>query len=194
MKTIGKRISIKSSAEIATVVISAKVASWKESLLAAWIVCWLVCLVVFVLELFKSHSEKELVILFGIIAFMLYYSFRIIKVYLFRRRGFEYIKISDEAITYKRAIRKYGKAHIYKLPAVSNVSVITKENGSVTKVLEGSFWVMGGERISFDFGEKAVRLGMGLSDKDAKEFGQWLNDQVKKKKRRAKDDFADEIS
>lgn len=101
----------------------------------------------------------------------------------------EYLKISDEAITYKRSIRGYGKARIFPLSEVKNVSIITKENGSFAKVLEESFWVMGGERVSFEYDEKQVRIGMQLPDKDAKEFGDWLNDLVKKRKRQLKDDF-----
>ncbi len=189
MKLIGDRISIKSSADRTTAVIGTRIQSWKESLLAGWIVCWLICIVVINYYIFQTDSNQEIIFLFAITLFMLYYAYRIIKVYAWRKWGMEYLKISDEAITYKRSIRGYGKARVFPLSDVKKVSIITKEDGSFAKVLEESFWVMGGERISFEYDEKQVRIGMQLSDKDAKEFGNWLNDLVKKRKRQLKDDF-----
>jgi len=180
VRSIGKRISIKSGKEATTVVISTGIASWKEALLAAWIFCWLVCLGVFVNELFQPHQDKEQIILFGIIVFMMYYAFRIIKVYLWRRKGREYIKINDDVLIYKMAIGKWGKAHQYFLEHIKDVAVVTKKDGSIAKNLESSFWIRGGQRVSFDYLNKAVRIGMQLNDEDTKSFAQWLNSHVKK--------------
>lgn len=179
VRTIGKRISIKSNKDKTTVVITTGIASWKEALLAAWILCWLVCLGVFISELFKPHTDKEHIILFGIIVFMVYYAVRIIKVYAWRKWGMEFIKITDTALTYKRSIRKWGKAHQYFLENIKDISLVTKEDGSIAKLLENSFWVRGGQRVSFDYLEKLVRIGIQLNDADAKAFSQWLHSHVR---------------
>ena len=183
MKSIGERISIKSSAEQATIVISSTIASWKEALMAAWLVCWLICLGFFFAETFKPQPNQQLIILFVIIVFMIYYALRIGKAFAWRRVGMEYIKLTDEALTYKRSIRKFGKAHVFYLENIQDLAIVTKEDGSITKALENSFWVLGGERISFKYFDRTIRIGIQLSDNDAEEFAKWLNQRIKKRLR-----------
>ena len=170
MKTIGDRISIKKGDDKTTVVISPKISSFKESLLVAWWFCWVICMGVFAYELFQPHSDQEQIVLFVLVIFMIYYSIRIGRVLLFRRFGMEFVKVENDEVTYKRSLRKYGKAHRFFVDNISEISVITKEDGSIAKVLENSFWVMGGERIGFKHGDSKVRLGMQLSDQDAQKI------------------------
>ncbi len=186
VKTIGERISIKSSPDKTTLVISSKIESWKEGLLAAWIVCWLISMGVFTWQLFQTNGDKEKIILFVVLMFMFYYAIRIIKVFAWRKWGMEYLRFTDDEVTYKRAIKKYGKAHVFYYENIKDVAIITKEDGSIAKVLENSFWVMGGERVTFEYLGKFVKIGVQLNDEDGEAFGKYFNEQIKRRKKRRK--------
>ena len=181
MKIIGDRVSINKGDEQTTIVISSKIPSWKESLLAAWIVSWLACLGFFIYELFQPHKDNEQIFIFVMTIFMSYYAFRIIKVYFWRRYGKEYIKITDDDMVYKRSFRNYGKAHRFFLENIKDISLITKGDASISKALENSFWVMGGEKIAFKNLEKNYRIGMQLNDNDAISLASWIEKEINRR-------------
>ncbi len=70
-------------------------------------------------------------------------------------------------MTYKRSVRKYGKAHPYLLENITKMRMTHPKENSLQAAWEKSAWIMGGERLEFDYMGKVVKFGRKLNEKDA---------------------------
>lgn len=178
MKRIGDRVSIKENGNTSTIVISTKIPSWQETLLAAWLFCWTICGAVFIWQLFEAETREQALMIGVMCVFWAYYEVRVVKAFMWRKFGMEFIKLDQDNLTYKRSVRGYGKAHIYFIDNIKNLGVINKSDKSFFKSLEESFWVIGGERIGFDYLKKSVQLGMQLEEQDSKKLSSYIEKKV----------------
>ena len=53
---------------------------------------------------------------------------------------------------------------------MKDLQLIEKNKGDFFQFMNESFWVMGGESISFMYGAKIYRLGIQLNEGDAREL------------------------
>ena len=98
-----------------------------------------------------------------------------------RKWGKELIKVTPDAIFYKRDIRSYGKAHRYLR---SNVKQIKKaEHGrlSFSGSYSNSFWVITGGVVQFQYLKKVISVGIQLEEKDADALVKLLSKPVRTK-------------
>ncbi len=181
MKQISNRISrVRHKGGFVTYVILGKIPGWKETMLAAWLFCWTLCGAYFIYELTQPHQGNQFMFLLTLTLFWAYYEFRIGRAYIFRRKGKEFIKITPERLTYKRSIISYGKAHHFLLENIQNLGMHELENGSWGKVLENSFWVLGGQKIRFDYMGKEMQMGIQLTPEESEKLVKALSDDLKK--------------
>lgn len=83
-------------------------------------------------------------------------------------------------MTYKRAILSYGKAHHFLLENIKNLGTHELENGSWAKILENSFWVLGGQKVRFDYMGREMQLGIQLDPKESERLVKYLSEDIKK--------------
>ncbi|MBU2020263.1 MAG: hypothetical protein KJ941_11515 [Bacteroidetes bacterium] len=169
MKWIGERISFHEKNDISTFVIYPERKAWALSLMGAWCAMWLTIGIVMTWAFFTLKlTESEQIIVVVFMSFWLYYAQRVGRSFLWMLWGKEMLKINLTELTYKKAIRSYGKAQPYFHENISKIRLSIPEENSIQSVWENSPWVVGGERIEFDYLGKVIRLGRKINEKDAK--------------------------
>jgi hypothetical protein len=187
MKWIGKRISFVDEKTKTTVVIEPQDIGWIKGAMGAWVCMWLTIggIVIWYYSMFE-FTESEEVATWVFLAFWGYYAVRVTRSWLWLMWGKELIKIDEAKFSYKRSIRRYGKSTPYLLENITKMRMIAPSEKSLQAAWEKSPWIVGGERIEFDYKGKVVRLGRKLDEKDAELLFKFLTkkigDRVKKMK------------
>lgn len=183
MKTIGERISLENHNGYSTVVISTQIERWQEGLLLAWSLAWTFCGAVFIYFLFAdSIGSNERLILFVMTVFWAYFEFRIVKTFLWRKYGIEFIKVDSDKFTIKKSILSYGKATEYITKQIDhkNVECLKQNPKSFAKVMNDSFWIIGEGAVRFSDKGKYVYFGHQLEADDSEKLANEIRKLLKK--------------
>lgn len=182
MKWISNRISFKDHKKegYTTFIISPKVERWKESLLLGWLIIWTLIGTAIIYFLYNidsldvinpSYSNKErklyLILFFS---FWLFFEYKVARVFLWRKKGFEYIKITKDEMIIKKSLGKYGKANTFLKQNIKDLDVTLKKDHGFAQVMTGAFWDIGQETIVFNYLHKKIAFGRQLSLSEAKQL------------------------
>jgi len=89
-------------------------------------------------------------------------------------------------LTYKKSIRKLGKANLYYLENITKMRLFHPKERSIQAVWEQSVWISGGERIEFDYSGKIVKFGKKLEEKDTQLLFKLITKRIEERLRRKK--------
>lgn len=167
MEFISERVSVERRPDGLSIVIGARLPRVKEAILLAWFAAWTFCGAYFIWSLFQHPSEKTRDGLIIMLAFWLWFEWRIGRVMLWRLRGFEIWRLKDGVLTIKDSILGYGKASDYFVKNIDRFGALQVDATSWKWQLNDSFWVMGGERLGFEYIGRKVVMGKGLTDQEA---------------------------
>ncbi len=168
MKWIGNRISFVDNQSKTTIVIHPKDIGWLKPLMGAWTSMWLTLgVIVICVSLNSKLTEQESIIVIIFLGFWLYFAFKVMKSWFWLMWGKELIQIDEVNLKYKKSIRKYGKSKSFLLENLNKMSMHKTEEKSFQAAWEKSPWVIGGERIEFEYSGKIVKMGRKLEQKDA---------------------------
>lgn len=190
MKWIGERISFVEDKSRITIVINPKEVGWFKAAMGAWVFMWYTigCTVVWYYFTFKM-TEQETIILFVFMAFWTYFAMKVTRSWLWLLWGKELIKLDEVSLIYKRSIRKYGRATPYYLENITKMRMSHPKENSIQTAWEKSPWIIGGERLEFDYMGKVVKFGRKLDEKDAELLFKFLTKridaQIRKNKKNA---------
>lgn len=166
-RNIGERITFKKTGDDLEVIITQKVERWKESLLMAWLGAWLFCGIYFIAELVSTDDSGLKTFLYICLAFWSFFLFRIGKVFLWRLIGKERITISGSQLSIQNLIGSMGKKERFNLVTIKKFGLTKYDEKSFLQFMDQSFWIIGGDKIGFNYGNKKIRLGKQLSEKDS---------------------------
>jgi hypothetical protein len=168
MKWIGNRISFVDDKSKTTIVIHPKDIGWLKTLMGAWVSMWLTLGAIVIWASFTfTLTEQESIIIIIFIGFWVYFAFKVMKSWFWLMWGKELIQIDEVNLKYKKSIRKYGKSKSFLLENINKMSMHKIEEKSFQAAWEKSPWVIGGERLEFDYQGKVVKVGRKLEQKDA---------------------------
>lgn len=173
MKTIGDRVSIENHPKYTTIVISTKIEKWQETLLFIWSIAWTFCGIVFIYYLLLGDFVRnEKLILFIITIFWAYFEYRIVKTFLWRKFGIEFIKIDSDKFVIKKSILSYGKANEYITKQIDNkqIECLKQNPKSFSKVMNDSFWIIGEGAVRFLEKGKYIYFGHQLEAEDSEKL------------------------
>ncbi len=179
LKWLSARISTRETQEFTSVVIMARIERWKEGLLLAWLLSWTFAGAYFIYYLSsETITEDQRIYMIILISFWVYFEVRIGKAWLWRRFGNEFIRLNENGLSIKQAYGKFGRARLYFYENIKSLTVIDRPVHSLSKQFDSSFWVVGGETISFEHNGRVVRFGKQLTDDEAKELAKYLAKQI----------------
>lgn len=187
MNWIGDRISFVEDKQKITFVIYPEKKPFATGLIGAWFAMWLSIggIMIWAMLTFEM-SNQEQIITFVFMAFWVYYAQRVGRSFLWLMYGKEMLKINEAAFTVKRAIKKFGKAHAYFHENITKMSMTSPKDTSFQAAWEKSPWVVGGERITFEYLGKTVRFGRKLPEKEAKLLFNMITKRIEARARAAK--------
>ena len=182
MRLISERISFDETKK-PTIVILGKTERWKESMLLFWVLAWSFCGAVFLYYFFADTPMRYSLQMLLMLSFWAYFEIRIVKVFIWRRVGFERVTYSIEELIIQNNFYGRGKKNKYFINNIESFQLITSSPTNFFAFMDNSFWVMGAHRIYFDYFGKKVVFGMQLNDLEAKKLLSILNGQLKKSKK-----------
>lgn len=182
MKVIGERVSILKKDDLLSVVILPKNDKRKLLLMFLWLMAWTVCGIIVFANYFKVVDQNAKLFIIVYLAFWVYFEFKIIKAFMWRRSGKEKLWISEGKVHYQREVNKRGKIQEFDFSLIQDLQVIELEETSFAAVMSSSFWIKGGERIAFTCQHKTVRWGMQLEAREAKAIVHEINAFIFKEK------------
>lgn len=179
VKYISPRVSYRELPGEVTVVISATVSKSRQAALTVWLLLFGISGLLIISQIFvPGYTSYQRIGFFAFGSFWVYFIYKIGYAWFFRRKGMEFIRIQDGKMTIKRAVSTYGKSVEFLIGNIRDFSLREKNERSFSAELENSFWVLGGERLKFDYLGREIRLGIQLTEPEAKKllqlFIRWL--------------------
>ncbi|MEN9638403.1 MAG: hypothetical protein RLZZ262_271 [Bacteroidota bacterium] len=170
-KFIGKRIKVTRTAQLLQLQINQKLERWQEALLIAWMAAWTFCGGVFIYEFFKAYANQanfsfRLSMGFCVVLWFFIW-WRTGKVLLWRLIGSEVITFTTGKMTIQNAFGKWGRTESFGFENIFKLGLVKQDPTSFLGFLDNSFWIMGGERVGFNYAGTKIRLGKQLDVKDA---------------------------
>ena len=167
MKWIGKRISFEDDKQKTTIIIYPEDVTWIKAVMGAWVGMWYSIGVIVIWALITLPlSQQEQIIVAIFLSFWAYYAYKVTRSFFWILWGKELIKIDEVALWYKKSIKGYGKAVPYYLENIKKMTVHQPKEKSIQAAWEKSPWIIGGDRIEFDYLGKMVKFGKKINEKD----------------------------
>lgn len=180
IRIISDKISYKSDGDTLQVVILGRIERWKEALLTAWLIAWIFCGAVVIRGYFLSAVREERMMYLLFLLFWAYYLWRVGRVWLFRRGGNELVRMEGDELTLKRSFFTYGKARTYQIANIRDFKPIELSKRSFAYTYENGWWVLGGEKLGFDYQGRLVKFAMQLKDEEAAELYRLVAERFRK--------------
>ncbi|MES2284454.1 MAG: hypothetical protein V4547_02115 [Bacteroidota bacterium] len=168
MEYIGKRISIKRTENELSIVILSLINKLKNRLLFLWFILWSISGIIVLSQYFIMPDPNTKTAIIVWMGFWAYFEYKIFHAYLWRKSGKEKIKINDTKFLYKRDVSGRGKIKTYETDFIKDLRLIEPKENSFTENLNNSYWVIGGEKLAFDYYGKEIKFGLQLDEVDAK--------------------------
>ena len=165
-KTIGNKISYWEENDNLYITITGRIEKWMENLIVIWTVAWTACGIIVLTQLFGDYTREVKLSFVVYLCFWIYFEYKVIRTLLWRKFGNERILIDDDTIKIKKEMRGYGTAYNYYIENITRLAVIDYSGRNFSKAYGKSFWIVGGETLSFDHKGKVISFAMQLEDED----------------------------
>jgi hypothetical protein len=197
-KLIGDRISTEDHEKSTTIIVLPKRVRWKDIIFTTWVLgftfagCYMVYLLFFggindlnVGENFDEDVRRQQLIYLTIfVSFWAYFEYITVKALLWTLFGKEMLMIDSEALHVKRSILNYGKSHRYFFENIKKFRVENTNETSLNKYLDNAYWSGGSDSIKLEYQGKQKSFGRKLDDKNANLLLRFINNRIKKRKKR----------
>lgn len=153
--------------------------SFKQSMLFAWMVLWTLAGIALVVQFFLPGPENINTYLIVWLAFWLYFEYRVVYAYRWRRSGQEVLEIADGNLKLSREIAGRGIPVRYELSQIKNLRLREKDEKGFLSVMSKSYWNPGDEKLEFLYQGKEVLFGMELDKRESEKIIHLLNKKIK---------------
>ena len=175
MKIIGERISVLKKENLLSIVILPTIDKTKLRLLFIWLMAWTVCGLIVFVNYFKTTDANSKLFIMIYLSFWLYFEFNILRTFIWKRSGKEKLWIQEGILHYQREINRKGRIQEFNLDLITPLQLVELKPTRFSDIVNQSFWVKGGERLEFYSQSKLVRLGMQISEEEAKKIMKEIN-------------------
>jgi len=160
-KRISDRIRYVEDENSLLIEIKSNVEQHKQNILFVWLGLWSIIGVSIIGYLFlvKGIDDNTRMALYVFMGFWLYYMYKIFRAYRWISRGMELIEIDKENIMLTNKVGERGLPSKYPLGEISKVGIRQVEINSFQYQMENSFWVIGGDRLVFNYNTQPVVFG-----------------------------------
>ena len=179
-QALGDRIIIENKPELFRLTIKAFNDPSKQSLLFAWMLIWTLCGIYLVSQFFVDHEHEDfktfLIVWAG---FWLYFEYKVVYAFRWRKSGEEVIQIKDNRLAICRQIADRGLFKYYSLDYIKDFRMFNDGNNGFIKSMNDSYWIVSGEKLAFEYQGRTIVFGMQLNEKDASALHRTLKYEIK---------------
>lgn len=178
MQKIGQQISIHKNGNESKVEIQPLYSSKDKTGLIMWLVAWTFCGLAVLSQLFFDYAKAEKVMMLIYLVFWLYFELKVLYAFRWQKAGKEVIEIKNGSLFYTQLIGQRGLPVEYKLTEIKYFKFMESAKKGFFNDLNQSIWMVAGETVEFEVNGSLKRLGLKLSESDAKKLADWLNKQL----------------
>jgi hypothetical protein len=175
MKVIGERISILKKEGLLSIVMLPTTDKKKLGIMFLWLMAWTVCGLIVFASYFRLPDRDSKLFVIIYLSFWAYFEYNIVRAFIWKKFGREKLWVRNGILHYQREVNGKGKVREFNLDLISKFNIIELSKTSFVDSFYQSFWVRGGERLEFATQGKVIRLGMQISDEEARTVSKEVN-------------------
>ena len=154
---------------------------WKQTLLTIWLALWYFIGIGLLYEFSLQTDSGNRMFIGLVLAFWIYFAFRITRVWLWYTIGKERIEFYDNYFTYgKKWGKRYGSKN-YDYKKVTEFRRVKRKATSYSLNYESSYWVMGDEKLRMSFEGREHIFGQKLDEDSIRIVIQFFDKRLRKK-------------
>jgi len=165
---MNKRIEISKNEGVLEITIKSFLDQKKQQLLLVWVVLFSLCGLAIISQFFEDYDNGTKVFFGVYVAFWLFFEFKVIYAYRWRKMGEERIIIDKDELTLIKSISKRGVTQRFKLEEIKKIDFFKDENGGFVKSMNSSYWNINKYHLVLKLENNQVPLGIDLENKAAK--------------------------
>jgi hypothetical protein len=176
-----ERISYTETNDELNVTIKALLDEKKQQLLLIWIVLFSICGVLLFTQIFGNY-EKSTLLFFGVyMAFWLFFEFKVIYAYRWRKYGLEQIILNQKQLILIKEIGKRGITQQFDLDNIQKVEKFDSGENAFFKSMNTSYWNINKYTLSFKIEDNLVPFAIDLNEEETKKLLKKIHQFLKNK-------------
>lgn len=132
----------------------------------------------------EEVKRQQVIYLIIFVSFWAYFEVSTMKALIWTLFGKELIMIDAEALNVKRAIFSYGRSNRYFYENIKKLRVEKDDATSLNKFLDRAYWSPGSDTVKLEYLGKNKSFGRKLDEKDATLLLRFINDRIKKNRKK----------
>ena len=165
-----KRIQINKQVDKLEIVIKAFCDDKKQKMLMIWIGLFSLCGLAIISQFFGEYDAGTKVFFGVYVAFWLFFEFKVIYAYRWRRYGEERIIIEKDSLFLIKTIKERGVTQSYKLEEIKNIDFYKNANGSFVKSMNSSYWNINKYQLMIQLEKTMIPFAIDIENRDAKKI------------------------
>jgi hypothetical protein len=142
----------------------------KQQLLLIWRVLFSICGLLLFTQIFGSY-EKSTLLFFGVyMAFWLFFEFKVIYAYRWRKYGREQIILKENQLTLIKEIGKRGVTQQFELDKIKKVEEFNSGENAFFKSMNTSYWNINKYTLSFKIEDNIIPFAIDLNEEESKKL------------------------
>lgn len=164
------RISIEKTGEKLIIGIKAFSDEKKQKILLLWIVLFSLCGLAIFFQFFEDYDSATKVFFGVYIAFWLFFEFKVIYAYRWRKYGEEQIILENNELALIKTIGKRGITQKFKFDEIKKVDFFKDLNGKFIKSMNESYWNINKYHLVLMLENTKIPFAIDITNKDAKKM------------------------
>ncbi|MDF1673585.1 MAG: hypothetical protein P1U41_08765 [Vicingaceae bacterium] len=164
------RIDINKENNKLTITIKAYLEEKKQKMLLIWIVLFSVCGLAIFSQFFENYDNGTKVFFGVYIAFWLFFEFKVIYAYRWRKMGIEKIIVEDNELKLIKSIGKRGITQIFDVNEIKKIDFFKDTNGKFVKSMNESYWNINKYHLVVELEKSPIPFAIDIENKDAKKI------------------------
>lgn len=175
-----KRINITKDNGKLEVTIKAFFDEKKQQMLMIWIILFSICGLAIISQFFEDY-EPSYKVFFGVyIAFWLFFEFKVIYAFRWRKYGEEKIIIEDGSIYLIKTIGKRDATQHFKIEDVKKVTMFSSDGTSFISSMNKSYWNINKYQLALQLENSVMPFAIDIDQKESKHLLKELQKFIKK--------------
>jgi hypothetical protein len=162
-----ERIQVNDNPEELEIIISGAIPKKQFVALSAWLLAWTFAGGYVITQMFTNLPSETKIFMGVWLIFWIYFEYKIGSAWLWRKYGREVLRLRKDKSELRFEVSYGGRAEEFNTIEIHKVELTEATKGIFVKNYFSSFWVVGGEAISFLYNGKQHLFGRQLPLNDA---------------------------
>jgi len=169
------RVNINKEQNKIEIIIKAYCDDKKQKMLLLWIALFSLCGIAIFTQFFENYDVGTKVFFGVYIAFWLFFEFKVIYAFRWRKYGVEKIIIENDNLLLIKLIGKRGITQTYNLNEIKSIDFFKDSNGEFVKSMNTSYWNINKYHLVLNLASTIIPFAIDIENKDAKKIINELN-------------------